>query len=245
MSHEQQLDSIVVFGAGGRAGLAIVSQSLRRRRRMIAVVRDPDRHSQLAALGGDVLVVAGDLTDPESATFVVSDVAGGVVALVNAVTPFSAPPESFDDFDANYYVHLTDNLSRAALAVSCRVVEIGLAATLKVGNRRLSDDDAAFPAFLRPFADARLRGLGAWQNQTSVDWLVITPSPGLSPNVAANDRYQLGDDVLDPGLAAAPLAYPDLALAVLDQIEAPTAHRQQITAYGLRDAGPDTTVATT
>lgn len=176
--------------------MAIVTESLRRGHRVIGVVRDPARHPGLAVLGTGVTVVAGDLTDAGSVMAVASEAAGDV-ALVNAVTPFTSPPESFDDFDTDYSVRLVANLSRAAEARRCRVVEIGLFATLMSGGVRVFEDAAAFPAFLRPFADARMRGLNAWHDQAAdVDWAVLTPPADLSAQAPATRRYRLGDDRL-------------------------------------------------
>jgi uncharacterized protein len=179
----------------------------------------------------DLRIVAGDLTDPESAAAVVTDEAA---VLVNAVTPFTAPPDSFDGFDKTYYVHLVENLTRAASASESRVVEIGHAATLKVGDRRLYDDPEAFPAFLRPFAEARMRGLAAWRDLSNpVDWLAITPPPVLTPEAPSTGRYRLAGDALLPALAALPLSYADLAIAVVDQVESPTRHRDQVAVYAV------------
>jgi putative NADH-flavin reductase len=221
-----QSDQVVVFGAGGRAGRAVAVEARRRGYRVLGVVRDPGRYPDLAAQPG-FRIVAGDLTDPESAAAVVTD---ETAALVNAVTPFTAPPDSFDGFDNAYYVHLVRNLTRAA--GTARVVEIGLAATLKAGDGRLCDDAGAFPPFLRPFAEARVRGLAAWHDQPgTVDWLVVTPSPALSPKAAPTGRYRLAGDVFESALAAQPLSYADLAVAVVDQIAAPTRHREQVAVY--------------
>ncbi|WP_370940637.1 NAD(P)-dependent oxidoreductase [Amycolatopsis sp. cg13] len=181
------------FRAGGRAGLAIVAKALRRGRPVLGVVRDPARHSALAALGEGVTVVAGDLTDSDSVTAVLPD---EVAALVNAVTPFTAPPESFENFDPDYYVRLVENLAKAARG--SRVIEIGLA---------------------------------AWQEQAAMDWLVVTPPPGLSLEAPTTGEYRIAGDVLDSQAAAIPLSYADLATAVLDQIDQPTMSRQQVTVY--------------
>ncbi|WP_406639275.1 NAD(P)-dependent oxidoreductase [Amycolatopsis sp. WGS_07] len=226
MVPEQRNSPLVVFGAGGRAGLAMVTEALRRRRPVLAVVRDPARHSGLAALGEEVTVVAGDLTDSDSVAAVLP---GDVAALVNAVTPFSAPPESFEDFDPDYFVRLVENLAQAARGT--RVIEIGLAATLRTGSGRVFEDASAFPAFLRPFAEARMKGLAAWRAQASTDWLVVTPPPGLSLEAPATGEYRLAGDVLEVRSANVPLSYADLATAVLDQIEAPTFSRQQVSVY--------------
>lgn len=228
---------IIVFGAGGRAGKAIVTESVRRGHTVVCVVRDPGRHPGLAGLGGpgeQVSVVAGDLTDADSVASVTAGVPGEVAAVVNAVAPFTATPDSVEGFDADYYVRLVGNLSRIAEDRACRAVEIGLFAMLRTGELRLYQDEVAFPAYLRPFAVARLRGLNAWRDQASdVDWLVLTPPPRLSPDARRTGGYRLGDDVLDTTATARLLSYPDLALAVLDQIDAPTVHRCQAAVYAV------------
>ncbi|RMI31199.1 NAD(P)-dependent oxidoreductase [Nocardia stercoris] len=240
MSPDQHSGTIVVFGAGGRAGRAILDEALRRKHHVTAVVRNPDRHRGLAARGAGVTVVAGDLTDSASVASVSTHLSPRrVTAVVNAVTPFSAPPESFADFDPDYYVHAVENLIRAVPFTQCRVIEIGLSATLRTTEGRLFENPTAFPNHLRPFAEARLRGLRAWQNQaTDVDWLVLTPPPALSPQAPSTGCYHLADDRLDPTAATTPLSYPDLAVAVLDQIDTPTAHHRQVTAYGLPRSAP-------
>lgn len=217
--------AVVVFGAGGRAGRAITGQARRNGHPVTAVVRDPARHADLARPG--VRLVAGDLTDPACA----AAVAEGALALVNAVTPFSAPPESFDGFDRSYYVRLAEILASAAeRSATGRVVEIGLAATLGTGNGHLYEDAQAFPAFLRPFAEARMQGIDAWRGQKA-DWLIMTPPPSLSPDAPSTGRYQLADSVLDVRAAGIPLSYADLAVAVVDEIGAPTRHREQVAIY--------------
>jgi hypothetical protein len=161
-------------------------------------------------------------------------VPGEVAAVVNAVAPFTATPDSVEGFDADYYVGLVENLSRIAKDRACRVVEIGLFAMLRTGDLRLYQDEVAFPAYLRPFAVARLRGLNAWRDQASdVDWLVLTPPPRLSPDARTAGGYRLGDDVLDTTTTAKLFSYPDLALAVVDQIDAPTVHRCQSAVYAV------------
>jgi hypothetical protein len=225
---------IIVFGAGGRAGKAIVAESVRRGHTVVCVVRDPGRHPGLAGLGQEVSVSAGDLTDAGSVASVMAGVPGEVAAVVNAVAPFTATPDSVEGFDADYYVGLVENLSRIAKDRACRVVEIGLFAMLRTGDLRLYQDEVAFPAYLRPFAVARLRGLNAWRDQASdVDWLVLTPPPRLSPDARTAGGYRLGDDVLDTTTTAKLFSYPDLALAVVDQIDAPTVHRCQSAVYAV------------
>ncbi|MGV9295128.1 NAD(P)-dependent oxidoreductase [Amycolatopsis sp. NPDC003676] len=230
MVPDERDNPVVVFGAGGRAGLAVVAEALRRGRPVLGVVRDPSRHEKLAALGKGVTVVAGDLTDSDSVAAALAGEPGEFAALVNAVAPFPGPPESFEGFDPGHYVRLAENLVQAARG--SRMIEIGLAATLRTGNGRVFEDASVFPAFLRPFAEARMKSLAAWREQpAAVDWLVVTPPPELSLEAPTTGEYQIAGDVLDSQAAAIPLSYADLATAVLDQIDQPTMSRQQVTVY--------------
>ena len=77
-----------------------------------------------------------------------------------------------------------------------------------------------------------MRGLTAWREVSEpVDWLVITPPGGLSPEAASTGRYRLSGDTFDPALTTLPFSYADLAIAVVDQIDSPTRHREQVTVY--------------
>ena len=232
MAVDRKNNAIGVFGAGGRAGKEIVAESVRRGHRVVGVVRDPAKHPGLSHLGEGVSVVAGDLTDGRSVAAVAAEVSGEVAAVVNAVAPFTATPDSVEGFDADYYVGLVENLSRFAGERKCRAIEVGLFAMLRTGELRLFQDEVAFPAYLRPFAVARLRGLNAWGDQPDdIDWLVLTPPPRLSPDALPTGRYRLGDDVLDRSTTSQRFSYADLALAVLDQIDTPTVHRCQAAVY--------------
>ncbi|MET3421965.1 putative NADH-flavin reductase [Actinoplanes tereljensis] len=180
--------------------------------------RDPARQSGLGA--SNVSVVAGDARDPAS----VADAAAGCAAVVSAVTPFSAPPASFDGFDTGWYAQVADALLAAKPA---RLIVVGLFATLRTrpDGPRVLDDPALFPVALRPFALAHAAGLQRLA-ESDADWLLLAPPPGLSTEASPTGTYRLGDDTAEE--QSSPLAYADLARAVIDQIERPTRRRQQV-----------------
>lgn len=229
MTTTHQAIRIAVLGAGGRAGRAITSEAVHRGHHVTAIVRDPARHRDLAEQ--NVLVTAGDALDADS----IVRAASGAGALVGAVTPFTAPPASFEGFDTAYYVHIADALTRAAAEIGiARAVEVGLFATLRTPDGRLVlDDPDLFPEALGPFARAHAAGADRLRETgRDLDWLVLAPPPALSPGAPSRGSYQLGDDTLDLQRHHLPLSYKDLAVAVLDQIDRPTRHQELTAVYG-------------
>ncbi|XVV15293.1 NAD(P)-dependent oxidoreductase [Actinoplanes sp. CA-131856] len=219
---------VVVLGAAGRAGRAVTEEAGRRGLPVVPVVRDLRRH--------EGRTVAGNALDADSVT----RAAAGAAAIVCAVTPFTAPPPSFDGFDVGFYEHVVDAMcAAAARTTASRIIMIGLFATLRTPDgRRVLDDPALFPEGLRPFAIAHARAIDHLRDShAGADWLVLTPPPGLSLDAEVTGAYRLGDDmVTEPGWSI-PLSYADLAQAVLDQISAPTRRREPVGVAGTRGPG--------
>ncbi len=186
--------TISVLGAGGRAGRAISAAAVSPGHDVSAVVRDIHRHPGLSA--DRISLVTGDARDPGS----VAQAGTGSTAIVSAVTPFTAPPASFDGFDIGYYERVATALAEgAAWAGVGRLVIIGLFATLRTPDGGLVlNDPALFPEALRPFARAHLQGVERLRALGSpVDLLILAPPPGLSTDVEPTGRYRLGTGTVE------------------------------------------------
>lgn len=224
---------IAVLGAGGRAGRAAVEEAHARGHRVVAIVRDPQRYPDLAR--ERITVVRGDALDPGS----VVAATAGCDAIVAAVTPFTAPPDSFEGFDASYYERVADGLIAAGQGGARRILVVSLFATLDLPDGRpVFDDSRAFPAELRPFAAAHAAGTARLTaSDPDVDWLALAPPPQLIPGGPRTGHYRLGDHTVDLATEAS-LSYADLAIAILDEIERPTRHREHIAVSGVSTATP-------
>ncbi|UGQ10611.1 NAD(P)H-binding protein [Yinghuangia sp. ASG 101] len=217
---------LTVFGAGGRAGRAITAEALRRGLHVTAVVRDPRKHAEVAHR--DVTLAAGDVTDPAS----VESAARGADAVVHAVSPFTGPEQGFADLDPRFFVRSSDALrvGMAAAGVE-RLLVIGLFANLRTADGVLvMDDPALFPPEIRPFARAHTDGLDRLRETAGPDWLVLTPPARLTPDAPRTGRYRLLDESLP--LTDGELSYADLAIAVVDEAQAPTRHRTRVAVVG-------------
>ncbi|MCM3922354.1 NAD(P)H-binding protein [Frankia sp. AiPs1] len=220
---------VAVLGAGGRAGRAVSQEFVARGHRVTGVVRDAGRHRSLGDLGVEVAegnaTRAGDLVD----------VLRDADIVVVAVTPFSAPPPSFDGFDEAFYEHVVAGVAGAVGAARTspvtRLITIGLFATLTLTDgTTVMDDPDVFPPSLLPFARAHAREMTALRRLAAdLDWLVLTPPAGLQVGDAADAAgYVLAALPLDRGRAEGTLGYGQLARAVADQAETPTLHQTQV-----------------
>lgn len=136
--------------------------------------------------------------------------------MVLAVTPFTAPPESFDDFDLDYYATIVTGIDREWERPRRRLVAVGLTAMLRLDSGVTNmDDRALFPPALRPFAHAHARQLSALRN-TTLDWAILTPPAGFGtdPEPAAGWDYRLVAEPLTRARATARLSYARYARAV-------------------------------
>jgi putative NADH-flavin reductase len=217
---------VAVLGAGGRAGRAVSQEFVTRRHRVVGVVRDVRRHRSLGDLGVDM--VEADATRGADLVDVLRD----ADVVVVAVTPFSAPPPSFEGFDEAFYEHVVAGVAGGArTSPATRLITIGLFATLTMaGGRTVMDDPDAFPPRLLPFARAHARELPALRHLASaLDWLVVTPPAGLRSDGGADAAgYVLAEPPLDQRLFEGVLGYGQLARAVADQAETPTLHQVQV-----------------
>nr|BFE66599.1 hypothetical protein GCM10020063_111250 [Dactylosporangium thailandense] len=149
----------VVFGAGGRAGRAVLEEARRRGVTATPVVRDPAKYPDLEQ------AVAGDVTD---AALVARAAHGHDTAIVSV---YSGNQHDY----AAAMERLLEGLERAGVH---RLFVVGLAPTLGP----LPED---FPADWRPFVEARRAELAVLHRYDGpVDWVVVTPPMEL---VASDD----------------------------------------------------------
>lgn len=215
---------IVVFGAGGRAGRRVVAEASARGHRVTAVVRDPGKYDPgtYTELAGDgVRVVAGDVLDADS----VAAVATGHDAVVQAAGRMDVPAVDFFPVAARA---LIAGLGRAGVA---RLVLIGIGTCLEV--------EPGVPLYDMPGVDADARAFSLGHqveldvlraDGDGLDWLVLAPPPVfLDAEAERTGTYRIGGTAVLPyeGAGEQTFSYADLAVAVVDEIEAAKHHKVQ------------------
>ncbi|MDT0444959.1 NAD(P)-dependent oxidoreductase [Streptomyces johnsoniae] len=207
------MGTIVVFGAGGRAGRRAVAEARARGHEVTAVVRDPARYGGPA--DGSVRVVAGDAADAASVAAVVP----GHDAVVSAAAVYGEGTRPDVFFPASAHALLAG----ARGAGVGRLVVVGLSALLPdaAGVPLLS----AIPEEHRPFCLAHGAGLEVLRSAGGdVDWLYVSPAGDFDHEGGRGGTYR----VVAAGDMATRISYQDFAVALLDEVESPAHHRMHL-----------------
>lgn len=206
------MSSIIVFGAGGRAGRRVVAEGIARGHRVTAAVRDPARYD-----GPATDVVKADVTDAES----VAEAVAGHDAVVSAA--YAAGVASGEFFPAAARA-LVAGLGRAGVG---RLVVAGIGTTLETAPGVAVHDAPGFPAEHRAFSLGHAAELAVLET-AELDWLVVAPPPVMLGEDGGTGTYRTAVTTLVP---ADSFAYADFALALLDEATTPK-HSRVLLAVG-------------
>jgi putative NADH-flavin reductase len=215
---------VAVLGAAGRVGRAVTTALLSDEHSVTAVLRDPTCYE--LPLDPRLRIVQGDARHLRQLTPILRT----VDSVVLAVTPFTAPPESFDGFDLNYYAKIVTEMDSNWHHPRRRLVAVGLTATLMLDSGdNVMDDPALFPPRLRPFAEAHSRELSAL-NTTSLGWAILTPPAGFGTQQEPEieQGYQLIAEPVTRRQATAQLSHALYAQAVIAELINPTVHNKRV-----------------
>jgi putative NADH-flavin reductase len=193
---------VIVFGAGGRTGRAVVDAALLAGHQVSAALRDPSGFGPVAA-GGPGLLRA-DVRDPASVRTAVR----GHDAVVSAIGP---PGRRADG-----------HYSAAARAFVDALPAAGIPRLVVLSSSGARDDDPAHPLWYRVVARTVLRELYADMRRmeeiiaaSALDWTVVRPTRIVDEPAAG--RYRIGNAANPP--AGTSVARADLAAFVVGEVE--------------------------
>ncbi|GAA3760434.1 NAD(P)-dependent oxidoreductase [Salinactinospora qingdaonensis] len=212
------MNKIVVFGAGGRSGRAILSEARSRGHQVTAAIRAPQNHPDLVE-HADFLVQADAMCPGD-----VAEAAAGHDTAVNAT-------RSAGTIAADHLVKLNDALlSGLTEARVARLLVVGGAGTLEIAPGLQFVDTAAFPHSAKPRGIAHREALQALRaSSTWVDWVYVTPPPAFVPHGPRTGAYRIADArfLVDAPDSSA-ISYADYAIGIVDEIELCRYHRERI-----------------
>lgn len=196
--------NIIVFGATGRVGQAIVKELLKRKHQVTAAVRDVQR---LGGITGDVKVVEVDLMSLTAVT----EAAQGHELIISAYGPrFGAEDE---------LVEVARILIEAAKKAQVpRVLVVGGAGSLKTGSGEQLMDTLEFPEEARPLALAHAEAF-AVISQAEVIWTYFSPAAVIEPGLRTGN-FRIGTDwLVTDELGYSRISIEDYAVALVDEAE--------------------------
>jgi uncharacterized protein len=208
---------LVLFGATGHVGHAILDEALARGHDVTAIVRDASR---LTDSNDKLHVVVGDIADP--ATWLPSvKGAGAVVASVSARR--DGHSETIPDAARS----LLDNLPAAGVS---RLVWVGGAGSLETAPGVRVIDDPHFPEAWKQEAQAQARALDIFRtSKADIDWTYISPAALLEDGARTGTYRMGGDQLLTDASGHSRISVPDYAVALLDRVDDNDKLRQRIT----------------
>ena len=204
---------VALIGASGFVGQAVLAELLQRGHTVVALARHPDK----IAAQPNLKVVATDVMDAAA----VQQAVAGSDAVLSAYNAGWANPNIYDDFMRG---------SRAIVAGTkaagvARYLVVGGAGSLWVGGQQVVDSPD-FPAAIKPGATAARDMLTELQQESALDWSLLSPPIGFHGGSAAQaqgrtGQYRTGADapLMQADGQPGDISDQDLAVALVDALE--------------------------
>ncbi|MDH6370892.1 putative NADH-flavin reductase [Paenibacillus sp. PastF-3] len=195
---------VVVLGASGTIGKAIVQEALKRKHEVTAAVRNPEsitlEHERLHITTVDVLNPASVAAAVRGHEEVISAYGPVLGQEKNLITAAKAIVEGMQEAGLN------------------RLLVVGGAGSLKTETRELLMDTADFPAEIRPLAEAHAEAYEIYKN-TELDYTYASPAAVVHSG-RRTGHFRIGLDrlVFDEN-GESIISVEDFAVAMVDELE--------------------------
>ena len=215
----EKVKSIVLIGASGFVGSAILKEALNRGFKVTAVVRHPEK---IKIENENLKVVKADVSSLEQ----MYEVCKGADAVISAYNPGWNNPNIYRE-TLEVYLTIIDGVKKAGIN---RFLMVGGAGSLFVAPGVRLMDSGNIPENILPgvkaLAEFYLKFL---KKEKEVDWVFFSPAANLHPGVRTG-RYRLGkDDLMVDIDGNSHISVEDYAAAMIDELEHPAHHKTRFT----------------
>lgn len=207
---------IALIGASGFVGGAVLKEAASRGHKVTAIVRKPEK---VARLDG-VDAVKADVTDADALNAAIA----GSDVVVSAFNGGWGDPEIYDKHFAG-----SKAIAAAAKAAGKRIVVIGGAGSLEIGGKQFVDGPE-FPAEYKDGARAARDALADLHGQAGLEWSFVSPAIHLAPGKRTGQFRLGGDQPVFDANGQSHISVEDLAVAIVDEAEAPQHRGKRFTA---------------
>ena len=217
------MKDIILIGASGFVGSAILEEALNRGHKVTALVRNPEK---IQVKNENLTVLAVDATDVEA----LSKVVAGKDAVISAYNPGWGNPRLYEEILENY-PKIIEGVKKAGVQ---RLLVVGGAGVLYVQPGVRLMDSGTLPAELMPAVKGEGElFLNVLSKDNDLDWAYFAPPANLG-NMGKGIRtgkYRLGTDTLlvdEKGDSF--ISVEDYAVAMIDELEQEAYHKALFTA---------------
>ena len=213
------MKKVVLIGATGMVGAAILKELLSRNYEVKAVVRNVSK----LPVDERITPVEIDVADAE----LLAEAMRGADAVISAYNPGWANPDIVALTDANY----PKILAAAKQSGVGRLLIVGGAGTLFVAPGLRVVDSGVIPdeiiGAVRALGNFYLDVLLA---EKAIDWVFFSPAGIFDAEVKRTGTYRLGkDDLIVDAEGNSHISVADYAKAMVDELETPQHHQERFT----------------
>ncbi|MEH6419501.1 NAD(P)-dependent oxidoreductase [Pseudomonas sp. CGJS7] len=212
--------NIVLIGATGYVGRAVLEEALDRGHRVTAIARNPDALPAHAGL--TVQAAALDGRDPGQ----IADLVRGHEAVIAS---FNAGGWKNPNLQAETVAGYAQIVAGMKQADAPRLLVVGGAGSLEVAPGQQLLDQPGFPDEYRGAAEAMRTVLRGLREERELDWSFLSPAAHLVPGERTG-RFRIGGEQLlvdDNGDSR--ISVQDYAVALIDELEQPAHSRARFT----------------
>ena len=213
------MKKIILIGASGYVGSAIMNEALSRGMQVTAIVRHPEK---ITIKDANLTVKKGDVTDIDK----IASLSKGADIIVSAYNLGWNNPDIYEE-TLSVYPKILEAVKKSGVP---RFLMVGGAGTLFVEPGVRLIDSGMIPETILP----GVKSLGEFYLNTlskekEVDWVFFSPAENLFPG-KRKGKFRLGKDnmiVDDQGESS--VSVEDYAVAMIDEVEYPTHHYERFT----------------
>ena len=213
------MKKIVLIGASGFVGSAILKEALDRGHKVTAVVRHPEK---ITIVHKNLIVKQSDV----SSAVTTARICKGADAVISSYNAGWKNPEIAKETTLGYKL-IIEGVKKSGVK---RFLVVGGAASLFVSpGKRLMDAGIIPESFLpavRALANVYLIDL---TTEKSIDWVFFSPAGIIEPGLRTG-KFRLGkDDMIVNEKGESKISVQDYAVAMIDEVEKPAHHRERFT----------------